>query len=402
MLALVISGETIFFLPFILPRVFRPTLLEVFNLTNLELGTSFSAYGIVAMVSYFLGGPLADRYPARNLMSVALIATALGGFLMATIPSIFVLTIIYSFWGMTTILLFWAALIRATREWGGSSTQGRAFGLLDSGRGLAAALISTAGIALLAGLLPDEIGAEDRQQSFQGVILLFSVFTLLVAGLVWYALPGGTIAGDKSFRAGLETINKVIKMPVVWAQSLIILCGYVGYKITDDFSLYAQDVLGFNEVDSAGVGTFGLWMRPVFALIAGFLADRYYSSKLIAISFGLLIIGGLVTGLGLLQPSAMVLYLLTFIVVACGVYALRPLYYSIMEEGKIPLAFTGTAVGIVSVVGYTPDIFVGPLMGWLIDSNPGALGHQHLFLALAGFATVGFLAAIWFIKVKSK
>ena len=42
LLALIAAGETIFFLPFVLARVFRPTLLEVFGLTNLELGTAFS------------------------------------------------------------------------------------------------------------------------------------------------------------------------------------------------------------------------------------------------------------------------------------------------------------------------------------------------------------------------
>ena len=59
--ALIIAGESVFLLPFVLARVFRPTLLDVFDLTNLELGAAFSAYGIIAMAAYFLGGPLADR-----------------------------------------------------------------------------------------------------------------------------------------------------------------------------------------------------------------------------------------------------------------------------------------------------------------------------------------------------
>ena len=46
------------------------------------------------------------------------------------------------FFGVTTILFFWAALIRATRDWGGNNAQGRAFGLLDGGRGLLAALLA--------------------------------------------------------------------------------------------------------------------------------------------------------------------------------------------------------------------------------------------------------------------
>ena len=78
MASLILAGEAIFGLPFALARVFRPTVLDVFGLTNLQLGAAFSLYGTVAMLSYFPGGPLADRYPARRMMSVALLSTALG------------------------------------------------------------------------------------------------------------------------------------------------------------------------------------------------------------------------------------------------------------------------------------------------------------------------------------
>ena len=403
MLALVISGEAIFFLPFVLPRVFRPTLLDVFDLNNFQLGTAFSAYGIIAMVSYFFGGPIADRYSARGLMSTALAATAIGGLFMASIPSFRVLIVIYSFWGLTTILLFWAALIRAAREWGGAQFQGRAFGFLDGGRGLAAALISTAGVAIMAEFLPEQVSSasiETRTETFQWVILLFSGFTLVIAGLVWIALPGGKIKGSETFISGLAGVKNVLKMPVVWLQSIILLCGYVGYKITDDFSLYAQDVLGYDEVRSAGVGTLAIWMRPVVAVTAGLLADRFIPSKLITASFIFLIIGGLAAGTGLLQPGILFPYIITFISVGIGIYALRALYFAIMEEGQIPFVLTGTAVGVVSMIGYTPEIFVGPLMGWLLDSFPGAQGHQYLFLFLAAFSFLGFVTSILFRNYK--
>ena len=119
MIALIASGEAVFGLPFVLARVFRPTVLDVFGLTNLELGVAFSLYGIVGMIAYFTGGPLADRYSARRLMAAALVATAAGGIVYATIPSLSLLRPLYAYWGLTTVLLFWAALIRATREWGG-------------------------------------------------------------------------------------------------------------------------------------------------------------------------------------------------------------------------------------------------------------------------------------------
>ena len=106
LLALIVAGESIFFLPFVLPRVFRPTILEVFGLTNYELGTAFAVYGVVAMVAYALGGPLADFFCPRKLLAIALISTSLGGILLWCIPSLTTLKFIYGYWGFTTIPCF--------------------------------------------------------------------------------------------------------------------------------------------------------------------------------------------------------------------------------------------------------------------------------------------------------
>ena len=81
------AGEAVFLLPFALARVFRPTFLDVFQITNLQLGAAFSVYGIVAVGAYFFGGPLADRFSARRLMTVALLSTAAGGVVLAGVPS---------------------------------------------------------------------------------------------------------------------------------------------------------------------------------------------------------------------------------------------------------------------------------------------------------------------------
>ncbi|NNM17742.1 MAG: MFS transporter, partial [Croceitalea sp.] len=75
---LILAGEAVFILPFVLPRIFRPTVLEVFALDNTQLGLCFSVYGIIALASYLFGGPLADKYPPRKLIAIALWMTALG------------------------------------------------------------------------------------------------------------------------------------------------------------------------------------------------------------------------------------------------------------------------------------------------------------------------------------
>lgn len=405
MLILILAGEAVFFLPFVIARVFRPTLLEVFQLTNFELGIVFSVYGTVAMIAYFFGGLIADRFHAKKLMSVALAATAMAGLVMYAIPSFSIMKWLYGFWGLTTILLFWAALIRATREWGGEKIQGRAFGFLDGGRGLTAALMGSVAVLLFSEILPTDVSTSTLAQktfALKGVIGFVSFLTFFVSLLVWFVLPNANHQKtERSTGHMLEGLKKVLHMPAVWLQAVIIICAYVGYKITDDFSLFAKEVLEFDDVQSAGIGTMALWIRPVVALAAGFVADKIgAASKIIAIGFVLTLLGSI--GMSCHTSQYGVYWFFSAIVTtSIGVFACRSLYFATMEEGKVPLLYTGTAVGIVSVVGYTPDIFMGPLMGYLLDSAPGALGHRHLFFTLSGFSMVGLIASLLLLKFKN-
>lgn len=404
--ALIIAGESVFLLPFVMARVFRPTLLEVFDLNNLELGTAFSVYGVVAMAAYFFGGPLADRFPARILLAVALVSTAAGGLVMMTVPSLSTLVVLYAYWGITTIALFWAPLIRATRQWGGEDEQGRAFGLLDGGRGLLAALMGSMMVLLFAGLLPadsETASLAERTEALRRIILVLSAVTCAAALLVLLALPHNDPAEDGERRKlSLQGVARVAAMPSVWLQAAIILCAYVGFKAIDDFSLYANQVVGLDQVDAAKAGVVSLWVRPFAAIGAGLLADRIGASTMTASSFAVLAGGSLVLASGLIGAGMLWMFLLTMVCCSMGIFALRGLYFAIMREGKIPMAYTGTAVGLVSVIGYTPDVFMGPLMGYLLDQSPGAAGHQHVFWVVTGFALLGLIASLSFARVIRK
>jgi len=395
--ALVVAGEAVFFLPYVITRVFRPTFLEVFDLTNLELGLAFSAYGLVAMICYAVGGPIADRFSARSLLVVALSATASGGIYMATVPPLRGLTLLYAFWGLTSILLFWAALIRATREWGGEQRLGSAFGLLDGGRGLFAALVGAVAYALFSALLPDVERAtpEQRSEALRQVILLFTGTVFAAAALAWIAIPStpGPVS-ERSSRFTLRSAARVAAMPALWLQALIILSAYVGYKSIDDVSLYAREVMRMDELRAAGVGAAVLWARPVACIAAGWLADRSSVTGMSSLCFALVTLGSIVLASGFLQAAPAALFLLVVAASASGIYALRGLYFAIMGEAKIPLRYTGTAVGIVSTIGYTPDVFSGPLMGYLLDRSPGATGHHHWFMVVAAFSLAGLLATL--------
>ena len=404
LILLILAGEAVFILPFVLPRIFRPTVLDVFQLDNVELGLCFSVYGIVALISYLLGGPMADKYPPRKLMAVALWMTATGGLVFASFPSYLTLQILYGYWGFTTIFLFWAPMIKAARVWGGTNAQGKAFGLLDGGRGLTGALFGLLGVFIFSLFISENVEStslRDRQEAFRYVIYCSSIIIVTIGILTWFFMKSGI--NEKEIQLGKISTNQIVevlKLPSVLLLMVIILCAYVGYKITDILSQYANEVMLYDEVKSAQVGTFLQFLRPTTGILLGLLVDRFRLSKVLMLSFALSVIGGTLFATGIIEPSTTALFFLSVIVIAVGVYSARTLYFAVMEEGKIPLVLTGTAVGLISVIGYTPDIFAGPAYGYLLDAHPGEeLGFQNVFWMLTAFALVGGIASVMYYRL---
>ena len=399
---LILSGELIFLLPYVLARVFRPTFLEVFNLTNLQLGGLFSIYGTVAILSYVYGGVLSDKFKPKILIALSLFFTALGGLLLATYPSYFMLQLLWGYWGFTTVFLFWGAMIKATRVWGGSKNQGEAFGLLDGGRGLVAASMGTLGVLIFSLFLTNDIelaSLPERKNAFRYVIL-FSSFIVFLTGILVIVLMKSSQEGVTNKNASLiPNIKSVLKIQSVWLIMFIIIAAYVGYKVTDIYSLYASDVMNFNNLEAANIGSLQMYLRPLVCLLIALFANNKSYIHLIIIGFIIMLIGALIFSFGIVQVDMNYVFFFSLIVVATGTYAIRALYFSLMQEGRIPLVLTGTAVGVISVVGYTPDIFASPVIGYLLDTYPGIIGHQYVFSMLVVFSILGLWASIKFAKL---
>ena len=403
MIALIFVGELIFSLVFNIPLFFRPTFLETFNLNNTQLGDMFAVYGIVAMLSYFPGGVIADRYSARFLIVVSLFLTALGGLYLSTIPNMIGMRFLYGYWGVTTVFFFWGALIKATRDWGGTKSQGLAFGLLDGGRGIIAAGVATIGVFILSIYMPDDPNQATpfmREKAFNMLALFYSMLVFSGAILAWLVIPNSKIKGT-SFNP-LKNMSNVLVRPIIWMQAIIIICAYCGYKGIGNYSLYAVEVLGFNEVEGARIASYAAWTRPIAALIAGVLADRYSASRSILVMFlSLFIMYG---SWSYATPNNLGIFVIyaNFFITCFFVYALRGVYFALLEENKTPKNLTGAAVGLVSVIGYTPDIFFAPIAGRLLDANPGIIGHQNYFFLLSVITLIGALAAFGILFAHKK
>jgi nitrate/nitrite transporter NarK len=394
---LIFAGEIMFSLPFHIPRYFRATVLDVFALSNTQLGDVFAVYGITATSAYFLGGPLADRFPARKLIAISLLATGAGGLYLSTIPGPFALAVLYGYWGLTTILLFWAALIRATREWGGTSSQGRAFGFLDGGRGLVSACLASLAVIIFSWLFPaaaEHVTSGERLAALKSVIHFYTATTLTAAFLCWIAIPDEESPPRRSRPKTFKGLGEVLRTRSVWAQAMIVLCAYCGYKGLDNYSLYAVQVLGMSELDAARFTAATAYIRLFAAIAAGMMADKFNPQRVIGGLFIAMMIS--YGALSIIKPSPELVNLLyaNIFISFFGVFGLRGVYFALLEETRIPQRRTGTAVGLISVVGYTPEIFFGPVSGRILDHAPGVTGHMNYFTLLTGISAVGVVIVL--------
>jgi nitrate/nitrite transporter NarK len=407
MFALIIAGEAIFLLPFILMRVFKPIIREAFVISDAQIGEAQALYGITAVISYFFGGFIADKWEPKKLLSLSLFLTAIGGFWMTMIPSIFTLKILYAFWGVSTILFFWASLIKATRHWGNKHNQGLSFGLLDGGRGFFAASIALFGASILTYFFPEkgiEITFENKVETLQYIIGTITCIVFLVALLVWKVLPKEETKFEieKEFQFNFKKAFALMKQRKVIFHSVIIFCAYCSYKLTGVFGTYAKDIWNYSLEEATYFAVFIQFIRPIAAISIGWIADKYIPSKIIIPSFTILILGSALLGFEFFNQQPIYLSFIVYIFIALGTYSLRGLYFAIIEETKTPIQMTGTLVGIISVVGFTPDIFMSLFIGYMLGENPALAEYQQLFTTFTIVPIIGLLATLGFRKTIQK
>lgn len=223
-----IAGALIYELPYF-RSYYYDVYLEAYNLTNTQMGTLGSLYGIFGMISYLIGGVVADIVPTRYLMSLSLILTGVGGYIHLLHPNYFILLCIYGLWGLTTLFSFWPALVKSLRMISGKDEQSKAYGFLDGGRGLQYALDAVIMVAIF-GYFNGKMGAI---AGLNGIIIYFSSMCVILGILLFFLLGGKLAASDDEEEENEEkqkfsaaSVIKVLKMPQVWILALILCCTY--------------------------------------------------------------------------------------------------------------------------------------------------------------------------------
>ena len=387
MMVLSLSGGIIFFLPFLQELYYRP-LAVALQLNNAQVGSLLSVFGITSLLCYVPGGWLADRFSPRLLLSSSLISTGLSGFYFSTFPSYPISLLLHGFWGITITLMFWCAMLRVTRHWGAANGQGQAYGALEMGRGIGEALSAAATLALFAYLGSDAVALKAVIGLFSAIILGLGIASIFVLRKD----SGGDLVESRSTDVNFDTVRAALGMPEVWLISAIVLSGYCAYWGTLRLTSYATDVFLLSVTLAALLSSLKLWVKPFAALGAGVLADKLGVTQVIVTLFIILLLGFLSFAFLPGTTGWIPVMVLNLILVSMAVFGLRGVYFALVHESGVPFEVTGVAIGVISMIGLSPDIFMPLLGGMLLDTYQGAEGYQYFFLCVSGLCCLGIIA----------
>lgn len=391
LLLLAAGAGIIFQLPYIRETFYVP-IQNAMNLTNEQMGLLSAGYAAMATVSYFIGGIVADKFSARKLLTFSFLATGGLGFWFSTFPGYEISRIIFVLMGISTIITYWSACIKATRMLGDSSEQGRLFGLQEGLRGILNALLVFGMTAAFVSFSNEIDGASAAIKVCSGVCIII--------GILNYIFIEDTAAEkqSESLASIFKGMIKVLFIPRVWVLIAIVFTAYSVYGLIGYINTFAIKYYGLSAASGATLGGVRYLVQGIGGILGGFLADKMHSRiKVIAIGAVLLAISFAVY---IVLPSNAIYLnavIINFMLGLFFIYAVRSQYFAVIDDAGIPVNLTGRVSGIVSCLGYTPDLFMYTLVGSWMD-NYGRAGFDMTW----AYAVVCAILCVFFSFILSR
>lgn len=388
--ALGLAAGAVFYLPYIKYILYDAQLASM-GISNKQSGYLLTIYSIVNMFLLIPGGFLADKISTKKSIVYSCLGTGLLGFIyLFTMRSFPVALLIWGCLAISTGFVLWSALYRTVRMIGDEDEQGFLYGVYYACNGLACAIINMAGVWIYG-------TGSTMESGFFRAVLFGAIVPIAVAFILLFLLKDvdQTIKiEDDEPKFSMGDVKELAKNRIVWYISIVMLIGYGFYSSTSYFTPYLTEVVGVSVTDSGFLSAVRTYLLLLLTPLGGWISDRVFHSTSRWLTVGFLILAALF-GAVLILPSDISA---TF----ASIYTLIPsalvmmtygLIASLIPEVKIKKALTGTAVGIVSTVGYLPDAFYSVMFGSWLDQY-GQAGYNYIFGFLAASGIVAALLCV--------
>ena len=393
-IALGLAGGSIYFIPYV-KYVFYDAQLAAMGINNTQSGLLLTMYTIGNMVLYIPGGYLADKVSTKKALIISLVATSVLTWVYAFSLNFVVSMIIWLGLSFSTAFVFWSALMKAVRIVGTEEEQGFMYGLYYACNGIAAALTS------FISLYAYNTAGEDIKSGFVRGVNASGVVVLIAAICLVFLMiedAGKVTTESDDDKISLPMVGKVLKSPVVWILSIVILCGYGLKSSVSYFNPYLTEVVGVSAVNSGIFSIINNYLLLLLAPVGGILADKVFKStcKWLSVSFVILAVlfGGVLLIPSDISPMVASIYTLLPGAVTMMMYGV---VFSSVSEAGISRTMTGTVIGISSIIGYLPDSIYSVIFGKWLD-NKGAAGYTNIFIFLVASGIVGAVLAFWIYR----
>jgi len=400
-LLLLIVGSGVIYPVVYMRQNFEGSMLETFDITRAQLGECHSILGVFFVLTYVPSGWLSDKLPTRWLISVSMAGTGLLALWLSTAPSFAQIKLIFIGWGLTSGLTLWGALIRGTSLLAPHDQQGRFFGLLESGRGLVEALLATIGLAVFAYFL-NTLEAS-TSGSLIAVIWFYGLVSIGLAPILFFALRTSSMEPPPNPNQGglsglFRDLKELLSNQKIWLAALIILIGYQIFWVTYSVAGLLESIFQLGAVTVGAITVGRLWMRPLGGVLAGFIGDYFRVIPFLGVL--MLIAGGLLALLPSL-PATIGATILFPMVLLIGLftYGVRGIFWATLDECDVSASTRGLAVGIISLLAYTPDIYVPMVQSWALANWSGQQGFQIYYGLFGATSVIGFFAARRLIRL---
>ncbi|QLK60441.1 MFS transporter [Enterobacteriaceae bacterium Kacie_13] len=375
-----ISGGVSFDLAY-LRYIYQIPMAKFMGFTNTEIGLIMSTFGITAIILYAPSGIIADKFSHKKMMSFAMIATGILGLLMAVYPPFWVMILIQVAFAITTILMLWSVSIKAASLLGNHDEQGKIMGWMEGLRGVGVMALAVFTMWVFS------LFAPENPASLKAVILIYSGVYILLGILCWFFVRDGFVVSENqqdTQKFSLKDIFSVLKISTTWYCSMIIFGVYTIYAILSYSTNYLTEMYGMTLVAASYMG---IVINKIFRALCGPLGGMittYTRLKSPTRAVQLLALVSIIT-LGVLlmtnqHPQSVTVGIGLILLLAFACYASRGLYFACIGEARTPKYIMGTTVGICSVIGFLPDVFVYPLVGHWQDTLPAAEAYRNMWL----------------------
>jgi predicted MFS family arabinose efflux permease len=385
---------------------FKPIVSESY--VNEFIGDIGLWFGIFSVLTYPIGGIMADKFSERNLLVIGAVMMGLASFWYGVVPASTPILLIHVIYGVGTSVFIWSAYLKVVRKMGTAGEQGRMFSTSEFVRAIMGMTIGFLGVSLLnkAVFPTGGMSAEILGQQWQNMLFFNGALFIILALLVFIFVPKNIIGAEEKPDAvqepfSMKNILTVLKMPGTWLLAgLIFFCfsftsagaGYLG--------AYTTNVLGISETQAS---TFSVVRNYIIAgistLAIGFIADKIGSKvKTLGIY---LVLATLMTVIMILTKDLTMLCIVVTFVFATVYTGMRGIYFATLSEVGIPLSLTGVAAGIISLICYLPDIYFAKLAGSWLDAY-GNTGYDYIWLWAVGCGVLGIIIAVITFRYSKK